>query len=81
MTIAEVPTDLDQPAHPFTLYSGIQSCEYARVLLQRRIRQNETMGFTGEYDKLVLRDMEALLDYLKTEWSERAGVDYPGFGS
>ncbi len=77
MTITEVSTAADQPAHPFSLYGGIQGCEYARVLLQRRIRQNETMGFTGEYDKLVLRDIEALIGYLKTEWSERAGVDYP----
>jgi len=77
MTIAECPPADLRPAHPFTLFSGIQSCEYARVLLQRRIRQNETMGFTGEYDKLVLRDMEILIGYLKTEWSERAGVDYP----
>ena len=47
------------------------------AILRQRCRQLDRDGFTHKYDDYVLEILETLLDYLKTQYSERCGCDFP----
>jgi hypothetical protein len=61
----------------FSYIGSVGAVEYTMAILRQRCRRLDKEGFTHKYDDYVLETLETLLDYLKTQYSERCGCDFP----
>lgn len=64
---------------PFSFVVAVGALEYAQAVLRAGCARFDQLGISHQYDDRVIQHLEQIADYLKTEYAERCGCDFPYF--
>jgi hypothetical protein len=70
-------TTTTAPERPFSFVVAVGALEYAQAVLRADCARYDQLGISHQYDDRVIQHLERIADYLKTEYAERCGCDFP----
>ena len=71
-----MPDHTDTPERLFSYYGSVLAINYARSMLMAGIAKAHKDGYSLSYDQFIVDQLDALSEYLMTEFEERNGIPF-----